>query len=166
MRRILTIILLFVVGFQFHACKTKVPSENHDNVMQKRRPCSDTMAIDVFLYNKPIYQAHFYVSARNCREKDSIHIQKTLTFSFRAKCNIFSTGEDNTLDSLFDSFGTQLIEGDIWQAGNDSSVILLGVSFVTKDQILLNTIHIAIRDSISESELADGLFIKTCFIAK
>ncbi len=53
------------------------------------------------------------------------------------------------------------IEGDIWQAGGESDALILGISFDTKNQILLNTLHIAGPDTETSSELDQGLFIAT-----
>jgi hypothetical protein len=56
---------------------------------------------------------------------------------------------------------TDAIEGDIWQAGGEEDALILGISFNTKKQILLNTLHIARPDKRTSSELDKGLFI-TC----
>jgi len=54
-----------------------------------------------------------------------------------------------------------MIEGNIWQAGADPGVILFGVSFSTKEQVLLNTIHIAEPSKESASEIDRGLIVRT-----
>jgi len=56
---------------------------------------------------------------------------------------------------------TDSIEGDIWQAGGESDALILGISFDTKKQILLNTLHIARPDKQTSTELDKGLFITT-----
>jgi len=56
---------------------------------------------------------------------------------------------------------TDSIEGDIWQAGGEPDALILGISFDTKKQILLNTLHIARPDRQTSSELDKGLFITT-----
>jgi hypothetical protein len=56
---------------------------------------------------------------------------------------------------------TDSIEGDIWQAGGEPGALSLGISFDTKNQILLNTLHIARPDTQTSSELHKGLFITT-----
>jgi hypothetical protein len=56
---------------------------------------------------------------------------------------------------------TDSIEGDIWQAGGESDALILGISFDTKNQILLNTLHIARPDTQTSSELDKDLFITT-----
>jgi hypothetical protein len=57
--------------------------------------------------------------------------------------------------------GTDKIEGDIWQAGGETDALVLGVSFATKKQILLNTLHVASTDKKTSSELDKGLSITT-----
>ncbi|MGA3345185.1 MAG: hypothetical protein ABSC76_09990 [Terracidiphilus sp.] len=56
---------------------------------------------------------------------------------------------------------TDSIEGDIWQAGGEPDVLILGISFDTGKQILLNTIHIARPGRQTSSEVDKGLFITT-----
>jgi hypothetical protein len=54
---------------------------------------------------------------------------------------------------------TDAIEGDIWQAGGEDDALILGISFSTKKQVLLNTLHIAKPDKLTSSELDTGLSI-------
>jgi len=60
---------------------------------------------------------------------------------------------------------TEIIEGDIWQAGGEADALILGVSFATKHQILLNTLHVAKVDMKSNVELDKGLSIITYPVA-
>ena len=46
---------------------------------------------------------------------------------------------------------TDSIEGDIWQAGGESDALILGVSFDSTRQILLNTLHVARPDKPTSS---------------
>src|SRR2546430_5602103 len=57
--------------------------------------------------------------------------------------------------------GTQLIAGNIWEAGRKRDAIRLGVSFATEQRVLLNTIHVARAHSPSRSERVRGLVITT-----
>lgn len=57
--------------------------------------------------------------------------------------------------------GTDKIEGDIWQAGGETDALVLGVSFATKKQILLNTLHVASPSKKTSTELDKGLSITT-----
>ena len=56
---------------------------------------------------------------------------------------------------------TDAIQGDIWQAGGERDALILGISFDTKNRILLNTLHIARPDRQESSELDKGLSITT-----
>jgi hypothetical protein len=56
---------------------------------------------------------------------------------------------------------TNRIEGDIWQAEGDPDDSILGISFATAKQILLNTLHVARPDKQASSELDQGVFIAT-----
>jgi hypothetical protein len=53
------------------------------------------------------------------------------------------------------------IEGSIWQAGAEPDTLLLGVSYLTKDRVLMNTIHTAHPLDRRESEIAKGLVVRT-----
>lgn len=52
-------------------------------------------------------------------------------------------------------------EGNIWQAGGEPDALILGISFQTKERILLNTLHIARPDKKTSSKLDQGLSIIT-----
>ena len=58
------------------------------------------------------------------------------------------------------------VEGNIWEAGSESNSVILGISFSTKNQVLLNTLHIAEMGRTSSSELAPGLIVKTSMAKK
>src|SRR6266496_2001352 len=51
----------------------------------------------------------------------------------------------------------ETIEGNVWRAGDDSNAVLLGISFVTRDRVLLNTIHIAALDTSTAFPLGAGI---------
>ena len=55
----------------------------------------------------------------------------------------------------------QLLEGYIWQAGADPDWLTIGVSFMTRSRVLMNTIHIAHPDRRDESTIAKGLSLIT-----
>jgi len=129
-------------------------------------PKADTMCVEILLQNKIIYKTSFPVCAKYRNNIKSNESTKVLKYYFKADCNIFKTGEDAYLDSLFRSFGIQRIEGNIWEAGKDTNEILLGISFIAKNQILLNSIHFAMHDYIYTSEQAKGLFVKTYLLHK
>jgi hypothetical protein len=67
----------------------------------------------------------------------------------------------SSFPSEFRTHSTDSIEGDIWQAGGEPNGLTLGISFDTKKQILLNTLHVARPDKQTSSELDRGLSITT-----
>lgn len=56
---------------------------------------------------------------------------------------------------------TDSIEGDIWQAGGEPDALIIGISFDTGKQILLNTVHVANPGKQTSSEVDKGIFITT-----
>lgn len=124
-------------------------------------PQADTMCVEIRLQEKLIHQTSFPICLSYRNDIEPENPQKILKFYFDANCGIFETGEDAERDSLLGSLGMRRIEGNIWQAGKDTNSIYLGVSFVTQNRILLNSIHIAKHDSLSISEQAKGLIVRT-----
>jgi hypothetical protein len=55
----------------------------------------------------------------------------------------------------------QLLEVNLWQAGADPEALTIGVSVMTRDRILMNSVHIAHSDRRDESTLASGLTLAT-----
>jgi hypothetical protein len=108
-----------------------------------------SMGIQIALDGKVIYRSSFPVCPIGDRSKE---VQKRVVFSIKGG-HVFQ-GEHHTTP-------TQTIEGNIWQAGADPGVILLGVSFDSQNQILLNTIHIAKVGRESRTEIDRGLIIRT-----
>jgi hypothetical protein len=74
---------------------------------------------------------------------------------------VFSVTGGHAFQGEYHTTPAQTIEGNIWQAGSDPGVILLGVSFSTNKQVLLNTIHIAKPGKVSVSEIDRGLAVRT-----
>ncbi len=116
------------------------------------------MRLEVRLDQKIIYQSCFPL----CRaERASAHSdgqKKKLHFVFNAPRSIVWQGyrdEDNT------THPNQEIEGDIWLAGADPDAMLLGVSFVSRGSIYMNTLHIAYPDQREVSEIEPGLVVIT-----
>jgi hypothetical protein len=114
---------------------------------------NNKMGVRVVYQGKTIYQTSFAVCRLRRSDIPNEPEQRLLKFTLRANAKIF--GDD------FATLGTQEIEGDIWKAGGDPDALLLGVSFVTRDRILLNTIHIARPGRSARSVLAKGLSIST-----
>jgi hypothetical protein len=105
--------------------------------------------LEVLLRGKKIFQSSFPICPINDVSKE---INKTVAFNFSG---------GHTFQGKYHTARSQSIEGNIWQAGSNRGVILLGISFSTKQQILLNTIHIAKPDQESSSEIDRGIVIRT-----
>lgn len=114
--------------------------------------CSDKryMGLEIVMSGKVIDRSSFPICPVTDLSKE-IGIQP-IVFSFRGG-HVFQ-GEYHTVR-------TQTIEGNIWLAGTDPGAILLGVSFSTGRQILLNTIHVAKPGGRSTSEIDRGLIVRT-----
>jgi len=117
------------------------------------------IGLEVALSRKIIYRSLFPVCPINDyseKVKDLLSARGTpgrkLVFSFKGG-HVFQ-GEYRTTPS-------QTIEGNVWQSGTDPGVLLLGLSFSSKKQVLLNTIHIAELDKSFKSEIDPGLTVRT-----
>ena len=111
------------------------------------------MTVDVRLSNKRLFTSSFPICFIHRSENQNERAHNNLRFFFKALARMF--GEE------FSSLGAPDIEGNIWEAGSEHDVILLGVSLMTKDCILLNTIHIAPASNAAEVELAAHLVMKS-----
>jgi len=107
------------------------------------------MRLEILLNGKVLQQSSFPICPIGDRSKET---EKIVAFTFKG---------GHVFQGQYHTTRTQTIEGNIWQAGTDPGVILLGVSFSTKKQILLNTIHVAKPDSESTSEIDRGLVVRT-----
>jgi hypothetical protein len=116
-------------------------------------PGSDSIFLEVHFDGKSLYSSTFPIcQTRRAGIKPEAQ-QRILQFRFDAEPRRFRAQNRAT--------GTQPIEGNIWEAGRERQAILLGVSFSTEQQVLLNTIHAARADSPSRSERVRGLVITT-----
>jgi len=74
---------------------------------------------------------------------------------------VFSFKGGHVFQGEYHTTPTQTIEGNVWQAGTNPGAILLGISFTTDKQVLLNTIHVAEQGRASASEIDSGLTVRT-----
>jgi len=58
------------------------------------------------------------------------------------------------------------VEGNIWEAGMEKDSIIFGISWVTRNQIMLNTLHFAQLDKVEAVEIAPGVHFKTYWAPK
>ncbi len=121
--------------------------------------CTDKkMNLAVMLDGNTIYNASF----PTCKKERSLHSktkkQKVLEFHFVSTRAITWEGyldEDNT------SKVGQEIEGNIWLAGSEPEGLILGVSFVSNNHIVMNSMHFAHIGDKNDSEIVPGLFVAT-----
>jgi hypothetical protein len=125
------------------------PSETADIVWTWSKQCigKQELEVTVRLQRKVLYRGVLPI-CRGSRDAEDGRVE----FHF-AGGHVFQ-GEYRTRS-------TDSIEGNIWQAGGEPDALILGISFDTNNQILLNTLHIAKPDSQTSSELDKGLFITT-----
>jgi len=118
------------------------------------------MRLEVRLDQKIIYESVFPL----CRAKrSSAHSKgqtKKLDFVFNAPRAIVwqgyrDEGKDNTTGP------NQEIEGNIWLAGADPDAMILGVSFVSRGSIYMNSLHIASPYRRAVAEIEPGLLVIT-----
>ena len=114
---------------------------------------SDSLALEVSLDGKSLYSSAFPICQAHRKEIRPEPEQRILDFRFDAEPHRFRT--------QYRATGTQPIEGNIWEAGRERHAILLGVSFATERQVLLNMHHLARADAASRSERIRGLVITT-----
>ena len=112
-----------------------------------------TMTVEVLFGGKRLFASSFPICTVHRSDTQTEPRHDNLRFFFKAPARIF--GKE------FASLGTPEIEGNIWEAGKEREQILLGVSFMTKNRILLNTIHIASAKDASQTGVAERLLIKS-----
>jgi hypothetical protein len=110
------------------------------------------MEFRLLLDGKTIYQSQFHACRLNRTHANSDRQGKIKSFQFSG---------GHTFQGTYHTKNSERIEADVWQAGADADDIVLGVSFVLRNQILLNTIHIVKPGESTQSELDPGLLIKT-----
>ena len=102
---------------------------------------SRAMRIELLINRRVTYRSSFPV----CRiARDAEPPQKRIQFSF-AGGQLFQ-GKYHTTKA-------ETIEGNFWLAGTERNLLLLGISFTTENQVLLNTIHAVRVDRASTSEI-------------
>lgn len=117
------------------------------------------MGLEVALSRKVIYRSSFPVCPINDYSenvKDLLSARGTL-----GRTLVFSFKGGHAFQGEYRTTPAQTIKGNVWQSGTDPGVILLGLSFSTKKQVLLNTIHVAQLDKAFTSEIDPGLTIRT-----
>jgi hypothetical protein len=122
------------------------------------------VGLEVALSRKVIYRSSFPV----CPIDDYSESVKDL-LSARGSPDrklVFSFKGGHVFQGEYRTTAAQTIEANVWQSGTDPGVILLGLSFSTKKQVLLNTVHVAQVDKEFTSEIDRGLTVRTFPIAR
>jgi hypothetical protein len=115
-------------------------------------PNAKVMGIKIIVEGQTIYRSSF----RACRmERTDANTEG------EGKIRAFHFSGGHTFQDEYRTAVREQIEGNVWQAGADPDAILLGVSFMTHDQVLLNTIHIVKPGKPTQSLLDRDVVIKT-----
>jgi hypothetical protein len=116
-------------------------------------PHPSTMGIDVTVDGTSVFKSSFPICKTTSTAADNRDgKQKTLDFTFKG---------GRKFQGEYQTTSAETVNGSIWQAGADADDLLLGVSFDTGKQVLLNTIQIARPDSRSVEEVDTGVFVET-----
>jgi len=115
-------------------------------------PDGRSMGIDVLLDHKPIYHTELRVCQMYRNDADSRPKQKTIVFNMPG---------GHTFRNTYHTKKAEKIEGSIWQAGAEPTDLLLGLSFSTRGQVLLNAIHIIDPSEVTTSNIDAGMVVKT-----
>jgi len=108
---------------------------------------SQQLAVTVRLDGKALYRNIISI-CRGDRSKEEGRIE-------------FNFPGGHLFQKEYSTRSSESVEGNIWQAGGEKDALILGVSFATPKQVLLNTLHIARPDRRTSSELDNGLSITT-----
>ena len=153
-RRILLLTILLIssasTGFSQHGAPSPSMTKEGDWYWFQNCDKNKTLGIEVLLKGRAIFHSSFSVCLTPSPKTE--RRQKIVAFYFKGG-QVYQ-GEYHTLPS-------QTIEGNIWQASSLPDGLVLGVSFATKKQVLLNTLHLAQPDKVSASELDRDIVVRT-----
>jgi hypothetical protein len=113
----------------------------------------DSLFLEVRLDGKPLYSATFPICRVRHKEIKPEPQQRLLAFRFE--------GAPRHFGSRYKETNPQPIQANIWESGGDPQAILLGISFATEQEVLLNMHYTAPADAPSRSERLRGLVITT-----
>ena len=114
---------------------------------------SDSLVLEVRFDDKPLYSTTFPICQVRRGQIKPEPQQRFLAFRFDAVPQRFRALERGT--------DPRPIAGTIWEVHGEPRAILLGVSFATEDQVLLNTRHEAPARSATRTVRVRGLVITT-----
>lgn len=120
-------------------------------------PNPKQMQVEIVVDGQAVYRSRFH-ACRLARSQQVDEAEQKTMYQF-----YFSGG--HTWQDEYHTSKSDKIEGIIWEAGADPDDIVLGVSFATDKQILLNTVHIVKPGTPTQARLDRGVLIKTYPIA-
>ena len=141
--------LTLLVAAQVVAQQPPVRPDAHEAVWIWSKQCNgdQRLGVTVRLDRKVLYRGILSI-CHGSRNAEDGHVE-------------FHFAGGHTFQGEYTTHSVDSIEGDIWQAGGEQDALILGISFDTGKQILLNTLHIASPEKQTSSELDKGLFITT-----
>ncbi len=110
------------------------------------------MGLDLLVEGRIVYHSGFRACLMERTDANAQGESKTRAFYFSGGHNF---------QGVYATTKEEQVEGNIWEAGADPDDILLGVSFATLNQVLLNTIHIVKPGKPTQSTLDRNVIIKT-----
>lgn len=129
------------------------PSSDGAAVWSWSGECPNSMvAVQIVIKGRTVYRSNFRACKTQLSGANTEREQGRLIFRFSG---------GHTFQDTYRTVKSEKIEGNIWQAGADSDAILLGVSFVTHRQVLLNTIHVVKPGRPTQSMLDRDLLMRT-----
>ena len=140
-----------VLVFAIPARATEVKAPQLDPVWRWFAECPKPrpLRVSVQLDNKVLFEAT--VPTCHVQDSDLRRTWKQEMLSFKLRTSAARFGKQ------FRNLGTPEIAVDIWEAGGDAGDLILGVSFMTTGQVLLNGIHMAFPGKTSKSVYGEGI---------
>ena len=110
------------------------------------------MGLELLMDGKTVYQLKFRVCLID-------HSGAKSESELEIKAFYISGG--HTFQDTYHTRKGDKIEGNIWQAGAEPDALWIGLSFSTKNQVLLNTLHVVKPGKPSQSQLDRGIVVRT-----
>lgn len=152
--------MTFLVGVMSYCRAAEAPSSSQEGPVWywQAKDRSQRMKVYLLLDNKVVFTATFSIAHGVRSTIPRRAHSKMIRFSFRPERSIVWSGYQ---DENVASPAKRRIECDIWMAGADEHVLILGASFDRPGAILMNTLHLALPTSETRTEIADGLVVVT-----
>jgi len=110
------------------------------------------LRLELLLDGKSLYRCSIFVRRIERDKVSSKDLERIRVFHIKGGHNF---------QNEYRTTPQQTIEVNMWQAGAEPDLLMLGLSFATKSQIVLNTLHFAAPDRPSEMLLDRGLLVRT-----